>query len=237
MNPDPATPTPASTETPAPAASKTRTRSAQPRAIAYEITSAAQLFGTVNANPDIAAALAAAGFPQDEFNIGVKLQHTAQATYDSRQAAEGKAEQARAARAAIEVDARQTYGDYRKIAQAAYSKAADRKALGAGGPLPEETKSFVTTARAAYSAARQPAYASALAKMTYDTARLDAAVANLDALDAAESAYLTAMGAAADALRVRNQAAHDLATWIRKFRRIAAAALRNQSEMRQKLGL
>jgi len=45
------------------------------------------------------------------------------------------------------------------------------------------------------------------------------------------------MGAATETLRLRNQTAHELAAWITKFRRIASAALRNQPEMRQKLGL
>ena len=80
-------------------------------------------------------------------------------------------------------------------------------------------------------------YASVLSKRGYDKAGLDKAVAVFDALDAAESAYLTATGAAADSLRVRDQAARELAVWMSKFRRIAGVILRDQPEMRQKLGL
>ena len=89
----------------------------------------------------------------------------------------------------------------------------------------------------AFNAARQSPYASVLAKRGYDKAGLDKAVAVFDALDAAQSAYLTATGAAADSLRVRDQAARELIVWMSKFRRIAGVVLRDKPEMRQKLGL
>ena len=227
------TPTP----TPTPAPSKIRTRSAQPRALSNDITAAAQLLGAVNSNPDIVAALAPAGYPQAEITAGQQLQVVAQTAYGSRQAAAGKASLAKTARMAAELKARRTFSDYRKVVQADYPKATDRKALGAGGPFPEDLQVFVTTARAAFSAAKQAPYASALAKRGYSTSRLSTAVADLDALDTAESAYLTAAGIATDTLRVRDQAAHELATWIGKFRRIASVVLRDQPEMREKLGL
>ena len=237
MTTEPATPAPASTETPAPAAAKVHQRAAQSRVISDEITASAQSLGIVIANPEIGAALAPAGYSQEELDAGLKLQRSAQAAFDSRQTAVGRASQAKTACAKAEADARQTFGDYRKIAQAEYPEAPDRQALGASGRSPKDPHVFVTTARAAFNAARQSPYASVLAKRGYDKAGLDKAVAVFDALDAAQSAYLTATGAAADSLRVRDQAARELIVWMSKFRRIASVVLRDKPEMRQKLGL
>ncbi|HVU24557.1 MAG TPA: hypothetical protein VHE13_10565 [Opitutus sp.] len=221
---------------PAPAATK-RTHAIQDQTVANAISEAAQIIDKALANADILALLAPRGYDATELQAGLALQAAAQAAFNARLASLGAAAEAKKARDAAWVAARAEFTDFRGTVQAKYPDAVTRKALGASGVIAGDLQKFVTSATAAYQAAQQPPHAEALAKRSFTAQRLNAAIAALQALLAADNAFKSAEGAAGADLRNRDAAVASLGAWMREFRKNAKLALKKNPAFVTTLGV
>ncbi len=210
-------------------------RGAQDQNIANAITAARQLIEVARNDAEIAAILAGRGYDAARLAEGLQLQEAAQAAFTARQSAMAAQKQTTAALAGADTTARQTYSDFRETARAILTSAADRAALGLKGEAPRDAQKFVTQARAAYTAAREEPYRSALASFGYSSEAIAQAINTLDAFIIADEAQNAAIGAAKQATLDRNAAYKALDAWTRQFKRIAKVALRVRPALAKKL--
>ena len=106
-----------------------------------------------------------------------------------------------------------------------------RLALLLDAPMPDDVTIFVDRSRDVLAAARQDGRAVRLAAGGYDSQRLDALEALIDALDLLYRARRQAHRAAVDATTARNAAVGDLRTAMRQLRVEVAALLRAHPEV------
>jgi len=203
-----------------------RGHAAQNQKLANDISEAAQTIEKALGNAEIVTLLTPRGYDATELQAGLALQAAAQTAFNARQVSLGTIEQAKQARDTAAQKAHAEYADYRITVQAKYTDAATRKALGASGPMPADLQKFVTGATAAYEAAQEPPYAAALAKRSFTAARFTAAIADLNALLAADNAYKAAGGEAGADTGERDAAVAQLNAWMREFRKNAKLALK-----------
>jgi hypothetical protein len=126
--------------------------------------------------------------------------------------------------------ARSDYGDFRKLARIVFKDNATRLALNLNGRVFADRVRFLHQARAGYEAALTPDYAPALAKRGCTRPNIEAGLALLDALVAAEDAQTAAKAAALDATARRTAAMQRLNAWFGEFHAIAKLALGDHSE-------
>ena len=190
MSEEPVEPTPAS---------PSKQRADQDRVIANGITLASQQLAVAQHEPEVAAILAARGYAAVKVGEGVTLQQTAQIKFNARQTAMYAQNKAGTARDAAEAAALKAYVDFRGMARSVFPEAVDQMALGVGGDIARDTQQFITDARASYAAARLEPHASTLATYGYDAAAIAAALATVDAFQAAATALTAAVAEAGQA--------------------------------------
>ncbi len=238
MNPDNSNP-PAggSSQQPGVVATKPRTRSVQDQGVTNAITAAAQLINKALANPDIVALLAPRGYDAAELRAGLALQAKAQSAFNARQTSLGKSTDTKQARDDAWTAAKDEYADFRQTAQAKYSEAHTRDALGVSGTMPGDLQKFVTQATASYQTARQPAYVDFFAKRSFTAARLTAGLTALQMLLVLDNEFKAAGGDAASGTGDRDTAVANLNAWLAEFRTNAQLALRKSPAHLTTLGL
>ncbi len=127
-------------------------------------------------------------------------------------------------------EARSDYGDFRKLARIVFKDNATRLALNLNGRVFADRARFLHQARAGYEAALTPDYAPSLAKRGCARTDIEAGMALLDALVAAEDAQTAAKAAALDATARRTAAMQRLNAWFGEFHAIAKLALGDHIE-------
>ena len=225
------TPTPTEpTKTPVP-------RADQDQKIANDIAEAGRVIETVRAQAALAAAVAARGYDETKLTAGKELQGAAQAAFNARQAARAaQKEKTEALKSQIKA-AKLTYTDFRETVRAVFSSASDRAALGLQDKVPLDLQKFVTTARASYTAARTELFLGALSAHGWKIEQITAAEEQLSVLNEAEVAQQEAIGAATTARAARDAAHRSLIEWVRRFRRIARLALREEEGLKRMVGV
>jgi hypothetical protein len=224
-------------EQPVPVTKTPVRRAEQDQEVANAITDARQMIETARGDAEIAALLAARGYNAARLAEGQALQEAAQAAFTARQTALAAQKQASAASEGADATARATYVDFREVARAVFTSAADRTALSLNGAIPKDAQKFVTTVRVSYAAALAEPYRAALATYGYPAATIAAAGTTLDALTAALGAQQAAAARAVQATSDREAATKALAAWVRQFGKIAGVALKSKPALARKLGV
>jgi hypothetical protein len=216
-----------------------RPYSPQDQTMSDRIADAREKILIVQADPELAERLSLRGFDAARLTVGLDLQVAAQTAFTNRQTAMGEEDAANAAFAAAHAKCRQDYTDFRTTSRKVFKKdAAAQAALGVTGRLTTDAQQLVTNARASYHAAlTSPAYLSELSLEGYPQTALQALLAGLDALQAANTRQETARAAAVRATAVRDKADKSLADWRSRFNTAAAIATRDRPDLAAKLGL
>ncbi len=118
----------------------------------------------------------------------------------------------------------------RQVARTALPDRSMYSALGLRDPVSRRYGIFVGMAREALRAARAEPYASLLAAATYTPAQVEAALAQVDALEAALYARLHARTASTNAWKDRNRSVRDLRRMVRPLHVQMRALLRHHPE-------
>jgi len=206
--------------------------------MANAISEALQLIETARDNADIQALMAPRGYDTATLDDAIATMHTAaQAGFDARQVAMGVLASANSVLAAADMQERKDFADYRVIARASFSLAADRLALGLNGTAPADTEKFLTTATASYTAGKKPPYTAKLTQRGYAPATIDAELQGLKAVATFAKAASNAKGAAEKATITRNAAAKALKDWTAEFRKVAKRTLRGHPDLLSALGM
>jgi len=214
-------------------------RSPQDQRMADRISDAREKVLIVQADPELAERMSLRGFDAARLTAGLDLQAAAQTAFTNRQTAMGEEDAANVAFAAAHAKCRQDYTDFRTTSRKVFKKnAAAQATLGVTGRLTTDAQQLVTAARASYNAAlAAPAYLSELALEGYPPTALQALIAGLDALQAANTRQETARAAAVRATALRDEADQALADWRSRFNTAAAIATRDRPDLSAKLGL
>ncbi len=99
-----------------------------------------------------------------------------------------------------------------------------------------DTQKFIAAACAAYAAALNPPYCSALSDYGFSAEVIAAALASVDGYASAQQSFEAASLAAIKATQERNAAVKALDEWMRRFRSFARVALRGRKELAAKFG-
>ena len=118
----------------------------------------------------------------------------------------------------------------RQVARTALPDRSMFSALNLGAPVSRRYGIFVGMAREALRAARAEPYASLLAAATYTPAQVEAALAQVDALEAALYARLHARTASTNAWKDRNRSVRELRRMVRPLHVQMRALLRHHPE-------
>ena len=218
-----------------PVVKKRKKKNSQDQQLVNRITIIKDILNGLQHNPDIMLILSEWGYP--DLNEGLALQECAFMAYAARQSA--IADQLNATEAIQDVNkaARSGYGDFRKLARIVFKDNATRLALNLNGRVFADRARFLHQARAGYEAALTPDYAPALAKRGCARPDIEAGLALLDALVAAEDAQTAAKAAALDATARRTAAMQRLNAWFGEFHAIAKLALGDHIEWQPLLKL
>jgi len=207
----------------------------QDRKMAYRINSIEQILNGLQQNSEIMLILSKCGFP--DLTEGMTLQQITLEAYTARQITIGDQIGATLAVQDVNKAARSGYGDFRKLARIVFKDNATRLALNLNGRVFADRARFLHQARAGYEAALTPDYAPALAKRGCARPDIEAGLALLDALVAAEDAQTAAKAAALDATARRTAAMQRLNAWFGEFHAIAKLALGDHIEWQPLLKL
>lgn len=207
---------------------KHRKNEFQDRKVASRLTAIEQVIGSMLHNPEIMLILSNHGYPN--LDEGSNLQKAALHAYVRRQEAMGNRLGATIAANKANLAAREAYGDFRKMARIVFKDDATQLALKLDGRVPADRARFIRVARAGYEAALTDIYGPPLAQRGFPRPVIEAGLALLDALIAAEDAQTAARAAALQATANRTAAMRRLDDWFIQFRDIAKIALRDHPE-------
>jgi hypothetical protein len=211
-----------------PVVKKHKKKERQDKLIANRVSAIDQILNSLQSNPEIMLILSECGYP--DLNEGMGLQEIAMTAYIARQEAAGQQIGATLGVRGANQAARSAYGDFRQMARIVFKDDATRLALNLNGRVFADRARFLHQARAGYEAALTPEYAPALAKRGYARPVIEAGLALLDTLVAAEDAQTAAKAAALDATARRTAAMQRLNAWYGEFHAIAKIALRDHRE-------
>ncbi len=197
------------------------------------------MIGNAQAVPEIAAALARYGYDATRLEEGQRLLERLREAHsdviDRRGMAAGASERFRKARAAMQ----QRYGFHLRLARSLFRRDSQAQSkLGLRGRRPRAFAPWVETVRRFYTHALEDE--GILARMAaHGLGRevLEAALAEVEALEDARRAF---EGARADALRAREErdaAMEALSDWLALLRIVARAALAEDPQLAEALGL
>lgn len=197
----------------------------QDQKIAAFIISTTRIFNQIHKHPEIAAALAEAGYDQDSLNTGSALCDSVQLCYNARQ--EALTEQLALSRELREREntARHDFMDFRIVARALYPDSVNRKALGVWGQVPTSREPFIANARMAYDRASGDSFQESLARHGYTTERFAELEAALDQVISLDESQNVAIIKARESTSIRNEAVRQLRRWYHRFKAIAQREL------------
>ena len=217
------------------AAAREQTRSAQDQRIANDIAATEQMVGTLLSDATVRVPLGKRGFDTQKIQSGADLQAAADTAYGARQKAMGKQTKSTSDLEEADKEAREHYSDFRETVRSEFTDRATQETLGLTGEAPRDLQSFVTSARASYTAAKDPAVQPALAKAGYPVETLDDELDALKALLKLDEDQSKAIGDAVKSTRTRNTAYRSMKGWVSQLRRRAKVAFRKEPELAKKL--
>ncbi len=210
----------------------------QDQRLANDLSEALAMMTVLRDDAEVQAVMAERGYDAAAVDEAITSLHApAQAAYEARAAAMGKANEAQRMLDSATASERADFTDYRETARAIFRSAAEKLALGLNGKLPEDLQKFLTAAKASYGAGKKAPYAEPLARRGYSAARIDAELAGIKLVGDLAAGAARAGGAAQRTTKDRDAAAKALKAWVSEFRRIAKRALRGQGDLLAKLGL
>jgi hypothetical protein len=224
--------------TPAPeTATGTRRQPAlQARRISERLENIAERLQQVQNDSALRTQLAQFGYDDAKLAQGLALQTAAQEAYHARQQALTARALATAQAHTAFLEALWAYRNLRSVALSVIADPAVRTALAADTPIPQDKQTFVSVARAGYTAVQsEPQFAETLSAHGYPADVLANANALLDTLSAALSALDTTRAEAERATQTRNQALAALSAWVLRFERVAAVASRAQTDAARRI--
>jgi hypothetical protein len=200
---------------------------------AERIAAIETLLQNVTANTDLAAALETRGYDTARLAQGHALRAAAQNAFVARQQAIGVQREAVAQLAVALVAARRAFVDYRITARSLLMSPADRARLDLDRMIPVDAEVFVSVARTSYTTALlTPTLAAQLSAYGYPAERLQAALAQLDAVATALHEADMARSQAQQATLARQVAERELGLWLNRFLTAARLVTRNRPDLR-----
>ena len=223
------------TETPA--EKKTRKVAEQDQQMANDISAALTMMEAARDDADIQTLLAPRNYAVADLDDAITTKHApAQAAYNARQTALGVAKRSIENLGKMEGEERKDFSDYREIARAVFTGAAERTALGLKGEVSKDLQKFLTAAKSSYTTGKSATYTAGLTKRGYSPAAIDAQLAGIKGVSDLSKTQVLAVGAAKKATETRDKAFKDLQAWTSEFRRIAKRVLRERPDLLGKLG-
>jgi len=206
----------------------------KPRTTIADQLNAAQLAVTNSlADPEIKSRVAAYGYTAEKLLEGRALFDAARAAVSAQESAAGAQQAATQTLAAAKAEAHDAYQSLAKVARAV-SDPASLAGLGLTGLMPAATAAFLTAAGTLFdNAGALPA----LAQYGYDSTKLAAERARVEACAAADRAQEAAKGAAQQATRDQDAALRALNKWMAQYVKIARVALRETPQLLVNLGV
>jgi hypothetical protein len=205
--------------------------------IAAEITAASRLLQTAGTDPDIQPIALARGIDAAELaDAKTKVATAAQkwgVRLDGMAAEDHLVEETDTE---LE-DLRDDYLAYREIGRNNFPSVADRAALGLSGDIPDGFNTLMTHIKAAYTAAKGPAYTALMTKRGYSPAVLNGLIATIDNLIADETDQTEAEGSAETKTLERDEAYQAMKDALRPIKGTLKGALRKRPDMLAKLGM
>jgi len=205
------------------------------RTIASQLNSAQLAISNSLSDPEIQSLVAQFGYPADKLNEGKALYDCALSAVNAEKAAAGTQQEATRLLDQAEESARDAYQALAKVARAVFGKdKAQLNALGLSGSTPKDTAGFLAAAYTLFDNART---LPALADYGYDSPKLQSERAKIAAYDTANQQQEAAKGAAQQSTREQDSALQALDAWTAQYLKIAKVALREKSQLLEKLGV
>ncbi len=216
-------------------------RTVEDQAIGKYIRDAGNFLEEARLNPDIAEALASAGYDGEEVTWGMELQEKAWNAYCSKRGdCPSDREGGEAALDARVDEARDEWTAFRLIARAAFTSLDARLSLRVMGDVPEDLQRFVNVAHAGYAIASEAPYTEKFSKRGYTPAKLKALSDALDHLASLEG-ELDAADDVTESGPVdtdeRDAAYVELKEFMKEIRGVSRAIFRKQPETLTRLAL
>lgn len=209
---------------------RTRKYTARDVRINETINSLGTIVSGIRSHPVIAAILAYHGYDEERLEEGLDLAERTRRCFHRRAAAISARQSATLILREQEQAARRKYANFRLIARAVFTNEDVYPELGMSGRVPQDREQFLGIAEMSAAAARRPPYAGPLSDYGFDSEALEDLENVLLSLRRADSVQNNAIMDAVEATKVRDIAYRELQAWIRRFRSIAKAALRDHPE-------
>ena len=204
------------------------------QSIAQELNAGQLAISNSLSDPEIQSLVAQFGYPADKLNEGKALYDAALAAVNAEKAAAGAQQESTRTLEQAEESARDAYQALAKVARAVFLKDKALNTLGLNGSTPKDTAGFLAAAYALFDNART---LPALADYGYDSPKLQSERLKIAAYDAANQQQESAKGAAQQATREQDAALQALNAWTSQYLKIAKVALRDKSQLLEKLGV
>ncbi|HEX9953567.1 MAG TPA: hypothetical protein VGB53_17515 [Rubricoccaceae bacterium] len=215
-----------------------RRRADQDVQLRADLTEMEQRLEAARDDAEVQAVLAPAGYGPDVLDALLARVDAAAKAYDARAEAMAAEDRAGAAEDKAFDDCQKDYVAFRQIARARFKgDDAAATALGLGGDMPDALAAFVRQARLSYANAALAPYAERIAVRGYDSKRLNALTADLDALVTASGADTSTDARAIEATTERDGEADALRLDYAEFRDTARPLLRPFPELTRRIGL
>jgi hypothetical protein len=203
--------------------------------IAERLNAAKLAIANSLAEAEIQSLVAEYGYPAGKLIEGNALYERALAAANTQKSAEGAQQQATQELNQAEKSARDAYQSLAKVARAIFKEDKPRlTALGLSGAAPRDTAGFLASAAALFENA---AGAPSLADYGYDAERLAVEREKIAAYSSADQRQEAAKGAAQQASREQASAFAALDAWNAQYIKIARVALRDKSQLLEKIGV
>lgn len=206
--------------------------------ILRDLTDMERTLESARDDAEVQAVLAPAGYGLDALDALLDRAARAADAYDARARAMSAEDRAGEDESTRFADARRDYVAFREIARARFKgDPTATAALGLAGNTADGLSAFVRQARSSYANATQDPYAERIAVRGYDTKRLDALTATLDALLTASGADDSQDARAVEATGERDSDMGTLRREFAEFRDTARPLLRPFPELARRIGL
>ncbi len=216
-------------------------RTVEDQAIGKYIRDAGNFLEEARLNPDIAEALASAGYDGEELTWGMELQERAWNAFCSQRGDCPPDRKGGEAALDAKIDeARDEWTAFRLIARAAFPSLEARLNLRVMGDVPEDLQRFVNVAHGGYTVASEAPFTEKFSKRGYTPAKLKELSDALDQLASLEGELDAADDVAEDGpvdTEERDASYVELKEFMKEIRGVSRAVFRKQPETLARLAL
>jgi len=203
--------------------------------IAEQLNKAQLAINNTLGDTEIQSLVAGLGYPAEMMNEGWELYRTAILTVNAHRAAAGAQQEASRLHDEAKEVATDAYQALAKTARAIFiDDKARLEALGLSGAMPRTTAGFIAAATTLFVNAQG---VRELADYGYNVDRLVAEYAKITAYIEADNRQEAAKGAAQQAAREQDAALKALNEWVAQYIKIARVALREKTQLLEKIGV